>query len=459
MNPLRYLVFFHPARLARSLRMALKSLLLHKLRSGLTMLGIVFGVFSVIAMLAIGEGASTQAQQQVLQLGATNILCVSVKPPEETSDPSQGRQWVVRYGLKEADLKLLDVIPSVVRAIPIREIGTEARYGGRTLNARLVGCTPDYFEVNHLSRATGRFLTDSDGEKFAMRAVIAHDVARELFRHEDPLGKTITVNQQFFRIIGVTRFRTASAAIGSSLSGQDYNKDIYIPLETLQTRIIPGGVDVQRKSGSFSAEEVQLNQITLQVTDPQVVLQTAETVRESIERNHPGMKDVHVVVPMELLKQAEQLRGIFNVVLGSIAFISLIVGGIGIMNIMLATVTERTREIGVRRALGAKQSDIIEQFLTETMVLSGTGGLIGVVLGLLTPQAFQAVRGLANRWILEGSAAGGELGRMFTQMEPTVPYWSLPLAFGFSVAIGVIFGLYPARAAARLDPIEALRHE
>jgi putative ABC transport system permease protein len=441
--------------------MALKSLLLHKLRSGLTMLGIVFGVFSVIAMLAVGEGASTQAQNQVLELGATNIICLSVEPPEETSDANDGDNRVKRYGLKEEDFHRVASLPSVVNAIPIRETRKEARYLGRTVNIRLVGCTPDYFDVNHLRMSTGRFITDRDSENLAMSVVIASEVAERLFRFESPIGQSIQIQGFFFRIIGVTAHRTASAAIGGSLSGQDYNKDVYIPLATLQAIFMPSGFDRQRTSGTSIYESVHLNQITLQVADPHEVLVTAEAVRETLGLNHPEMRDVHVVVPMELLKQAEQLRQIFNVVLGSIAGISLVVGGIGIMNIMLATVTERTREIGIRRAIGARQSDITEQFLTETMVLSGIGGLVGVLLGLLTPLAFKGIREFVNAYILEGGAGLGssELGRMFSQMEPSVPFWSLPLAFGFSVATGVIFGLYPARAAARLDPIEALRHE
>jgi putative ABC transport system permease protein len=441
--------------------MALKSLLLHKLRSGLTMLGIVFGVFSVIAMLAVGEGASSQAQKQVLELGATNIICLSVEPPEETSNPGDGDARVKRYGLQQDDFQRVGSLPSVINAIPIRETRKEARYLGHTSNIRLVGCTPDYFRVNHLTRAAGRFISDRDSDDLAMSVVIASDVAERLFRFESPLGKSIQIQGFFFRVVGVTARRTASAAIGGSLSGQDYNKDVYIPLATLQTIFMPSGFDRQRTSGTTIYESVHLNQVTLQVADPKEVLVTAEAVREALRLNHPGLLDVHVVVPMELLKQADQLRQIFNVVLGSIAGISLVVGGIGIMNIMLATVTERTREIGIRRAIGARESDITEQFLTETMVLSGTGGLIGVLLGLLTPLAFRGIREFVNAYILEGGSglAGSELGRMFSQMEPSVPFWSLPLAFGFSVATGVIFGLYPARAAARLHPIEALRHE
>jgi len=446
------------SRTFRTIRLALKSLMLHRLRSGLTMLGIVFGVFSVIAMLAIGEGASDQAQKQVLELGATNIICVSIEPPQQTTNTGQQQGFVKRYGLKEADYELLaGTIPNVTRVIPIREIVREARYRDRKMNVRLVGCTPDYLGVNHLELAAGRFVTEQD--KNANVAVVAYDTALELYRYEDPIGKTVTINREPYRVVGLTKRRTASAAIGGSLSGQDYNKDIYIPRSTMKTHVIPNNTDVSRQQGSFSAKEIELTQITLQVESRDDVLRTSQLVRESLDINHKEKKDVDVVVPLELLKQADQIRRIFNIVLGSIAAISLVVGGIGIMNIMLATVTERTREIGVRRALGAKQRDITTQFLTETIVLSGTGGLIGVILGLLTPYIFSGIRWFVTTSVLESSTANSEMGRMFSGMTPSVAPWSLILAFGISVSIGIIFGLYPARAAAKLDPIEALRHE
>ena len=447
-------------RLLRTLQLALKSLSLHKLRSGLTMLGIVFGVFSVIAMLAIGEGASHQAQMQVLQLGATNIICVSVKPPQETSQSSGSHRqsFGLRYGLLRSDYNLLaSTVPTVIQAIPIREIPKEARHQDHALNARLVGCTPPYMEVNHLSLASGRFITDQDNASNANVAVIANEVVESLFPLADPLGKSLRVDGKYFRIVGVTRRRTASAAVGGSLSGQDFNKDIYIPIKTLRVRF--GDQVARRTSGSFSLETVQLNQITLQIRDRDDVIPTAEVVRESLDRDHKDKKDVSVVVPLELLKQADQIRRIFNIVLGSIAAISLIVGGIGIMNIMLANVTERTREIGIRRALGAKRRDIVHQFLMETTVLAGTGGLIGLVFGICTPLAFGWIKWFVMNFVMTTDTASSELGQMFVQMQPRLALWSLPVAFGISVVIGIVSGLYPAVVAARLDPIEALRHE
>jgi putative ABC transport system permease protein len=444
--------------LFRTIQLALKSLMLHKLRSGLTMLGIVFGVFSVIAMLAIGEGASQQAQQQVLQLGATNIIVRSVKPPRENASAQNQNSFVLRYGLKRADYDLLSkTIPTVLQAVPIRELTKACRYLHREMNCRIVGCTPDYVDMNHLELAQGRFISDRDRREKTNVCVLGAGTAEQLFQYLDPLGQSVKIADRRYSVVGVTRRREASAAIGGSMSGQEYNQDIYIPLETMRVRM--GDLDIDRRQGSFSAEEVELNQITLRITDVDQVVPTSKVISESLQQNHRTANDYSIVVPQELLKQAAQIRTIFNVVLGSIAAISLVVGGIGIMNIMLATVTERTREIGIRRALGAKRRDITMQFLTETIVLAGSGGIIGVLLGLSTPFWFDNLKSLTQKFFFDGGGGASEFSDMFTNLQPQVVPSSLPLAFGISVGIGVIFGLYPARSAAQLDPIEALRHE
>ncbi|MEX2285504.1 MAG: ABC transporter permease, partial [Planctomycetaceae bacterium] len=218
-----------------TIQLALKSVLLHKLRSALTTLGIVFGVFSVIAMLAIGEGASAQAEKQVLGLGATNIIVRSVKPPDNSATTGgTGNSYVLRYGLLRSDLELLENIPTIVRFIPIRESTKEVRFSQEVMNGRLVGCTADYIDVNHLELAAGRFITERDQARMLNVAVIAHEVAEELFRYEDPLDKAVRVGENYYTVVGVTKDRVASAAIGGSLSGQDFNRDVYVPLRTFQ---------------------------------------------------------------------------------------------------------------------------------------------------------------------------------------------------------------------------------
>jgi putative ABC transport system permease protein len=286
--------------------------------------------------------------------------------------------------------------------------------------------------------------------------VLAAEVAEFLFPYENPLGQRVQLPEhgQFFQVVGVLKPRTATAAIGGSLSAQEFNKDIYIPISTLQKRI---GDQIQvRRSGSFEGEIVQLNQITLTVRSIDEVVETAALVDETLKPRHAKYNDYNVVVPLELLEQARTTRLMFIVFMGLIAAISLVVGGIGIMNIMLATVTERTREIGIRRALGAKRTDIIWQFLVETVVLSIVGAAVGVVVGLTCPFIMRQFREAMERYrpdLMESLPA------VVRNVTPIIVPESIPLAFLISVCIGVVFGLYPAIRAAYMDPIEALRHE
>ncbi len=422
-------------RIWRSLKLGLKSLLLHKLRSGLTILGIVFGVAAVIAMLAVGEGSSREAQERFRALGATNIIIRSVKPSEETQAAGGRPARILNYGLKYADYdRLLATVPTIKKALPIREIRREIRRLNYALDGRVVGTTSDYAHFNRLEMERGRFLTEADNEHYDNYAVLAHETAKTLFPYEDPLGESVKLGNDYYTIVGVTRERASSAGIGGSLAAQDFNKDVYIPLNTCKLRF--GERILDNRSGQFSAEETQLSQITLQVGDTSEVLPSAPVIKAAVQPHHPK-KDVDFTVPLELLMEAQRTARQWSFVLGTIASISLLVGGIGIMNIMLATVTERTREIGIRRALGAKRRDITEQFLIESVVLSGVGGVLGVAIGILIP------------FII----------RHFAKMRTDVTLSSVLLAFGISVGVGILFGLYPARRAAMMDPIDALRHE
>jgi putative ABC transport system permease protein len=439
-------------RLAKKLRLGFNSLFLHKLRSGLAVLGILIGVTAVIWLVAMGEGVSYQAQQQIKDLGATNVIVRSVKPPQESSRAGGG--FFMPYGLLRADFdRIVSNVPTIRQAVPMREIRREIRNADRTVDAKLVGCTPEYFALNHLTLSRGRFLTDRDLDRSDNVAVLAAESAAILFPYEDPLGRTVQIGSDFYRVVGQTAPRTASAAIGGSLEAREYDLDVYIPLSTLRWRI--GDMVLTARSGSREGEIVELSQITLTVGDLDEVDETADIVRTLLEKYHPN-PDFAVVVPKELLRQAEMMRAMFNVLLVLIAGISLLVGGIGIMNIMLATVTERTREIGIRRALGATQGDIIQQFLTETIVLSGTGGLLGVFFGFLCKPAVVGVRNLLGRILPDMMAS---LPPNILNLEPRIATWSIVVAFGISVLVGMVFGLYPARRAAHMDPIEALRHE
>jgi putative ABC transport system permease protein len=418
-----------------SVTSALRNLSLHKLRVFLTILGLIFGVSSVIAMIAIAEGASLEAQRQIAELGATNIIVRSIKPINE-ANPSrqQNAGFTLKYGLTYNDFeRIKETLPTVVALTPIREFPQTARHLDKEIECRAVGVNPDYLSVTGQKVADGRFISDSDLQSFANVAVIGSEAAEKLFPLGDPVDKTIRLGEQhYYRIVGVTDYKSPSAGTGTSLAAQDLNKDVYIPLTTDRIRF--GEVLTNRKQGNYTAEKIELSQITISVDGMDNVKRTHEALDSMLLQFHPK-KDYAITVPLELLEKAEATKRIFNLVLGSIASISLLVGGIGIMNIMLATVSERTREIGIRRALGARKRDIIGQFLIETAVMSASGGLIGVVLGMIAPLAVSRVSGVP------------------VVIRPTAPI----VAFFIAMFIGCVFGVYPARRAAMLDPVEALR--
>ncbi len=433
----------------QTVRMSLKNLLVHKMRASLAALGIFIGTSTVIWLVAMGEGVSYRAQQQILELGATNII-VRTKEPMSASEGQDANSRVKKYGLLRDDYhRIVSNIPSIRRAVPMREVRFELRFGNRTADAKLVGCVEDYLELNRLEIARGRWLTPRDrGEKVV---VLADDTARRLFPFENPIGQTIWVGNEFYVVIGQTKPRTPSAAIGGSLDARDYNLDAYIPLKTLRRRI--GDLVLKRGAGrDIQGEIVQLSQITVSVDNIDDVDETATIIETLLKKYHEN-EDYAVVVPKELLQQAERTRAMFNVLLVVIAGISLLVGGIGIMNIMLATVTERTREIGIRRALGAKRRHIIQQFLTETVVLTASGGLLGVLFGLLCGPLFRGLRSGVTMM------SPDLLPPIVHTLEPRIAPWSVVLSLIISLGVGIVFGVYPARQAAYMDPIEALRHE
>ena len=419
------------------IRLGLRSLAAHRTRTALTTLGIVLGVASVVVMLAVGEAARFEALRQLQDLGANTILLRSVKPPEEKEHRNDATN-IPTYGLTAADLRRVRAtIPTVVAAHPMREYSKTIWNQHRRLTARVVSATPEFLEQNKIPILRGRSFADLDGRRLDNVCLLGSGAADFLFPASDPIGKTITVEDldslRAFKVVGVTQGK--NLAVGASLNvNTDFDRVVFIPFQTDQVRV--GPELFQFKSGSFHAERVEISQITVTVDRMENVAQTAAVLRSLIEQFHPK-RDVAVTVPLDLLEKAEKTQRLFTLILASIAGVSLVVGGIGIANIMLATVTERTREIGVRRALGAQKRDIAQQFLVETVVLSCSGGVIGLIVGFVATQVL-------TTWF---------------QVPTLIRPWAPLVAFSFSVLVGFVSGSYPARKAANLDPIEALRHD
>lgn len=418
-------------RIARNIWLGIENLLLHKLRSFLTMLGVVFGVGSVVAMLSVGEGASKEALEQIRKLGSNNIIVSSRKSAEEEATSTQ-RSHMSIYGLTYEDYRrIASSFSNIQQTAPVKLTRKDSRLRERKMELRIVGTTPDWFKLVPREILAGRVILKSDQEKQAPVTVLTEFGARKILATESTIGQTIRVGSDQFEVIGIVKSESGQAG---NIQIPDQEIDAYIPIEVARRYF--GDIFTKRTSGGDESEMVELHQVIVQVDDPKKVEAVAAGIERMLQQFHKK-QDYTVSVPLALLKQAEAMKRRFNIVLGSIAGISLLVGGIGIMNIMLASVTERTREIGIRRAIGAKRRQIVFQFLIETVVLSTIGGLIGLGVGTLIPF----------------------LITYFSGMITLITWKGILVPLLISMTIGILFGLYPAVHAAKVDPIVALRHE
>ena len=428
-----------------------KSLLLHPMRSALTVLGIFIGIASVIWLLAIGEGISQKVQKQIEELGTNNIILRSVKPASDAATESSS---MAIYGVTRDDFDTLtNTITTIQAALRIRDARRELYYGDKDRNVHFIGCTPEYDDVMKLELHSGRFIEQRDIEQDDNVCVLSYELAKTLRPMDSALGSVILIRTTPYKVVGVMKRRGMMAAVGSSLEAQDFSDDVYAPITTFWRRI--GDWTMERSAGSRVSEVVELSQITFKVDETKNVLSTSQAIESIMDRRHED-DDFAIVTPLELLEQSRTTRLMFMAFMGLIAAISLLVGGIGIMNIMLATVTERTREIGIRRALGANRGDIIRQFLAETIVLSAVGGITGILGGLACPVIIVSVRNVLSQSFPDAFAS---LPEAVNDITPIIVPLSIPVAFLIAVGVGVIFGIYPAMRAARLNPIEALRNE
>ena len=399
------------------LRIGMQGISEHKLRSFLTMLGIIFGVAAVIAMLAIGEGARRKTLSQIKTLGLNNIIVRS--NPEDNLSANGLPVGTLRFDDMKAILKIL---PSVDAVAPLIESEREAVYQTRSKKIKLSGTDPAFFRMMHLQLANGSLFSKNENDNYQRVCVLGEEAARDLFLAENPLGKMIRIGNVWFRVIGVLEHHPVSTAGATEVN---FNNHIFAPLNTVFIRF-----DRPTKSS-------QLGQLVVHVKDEKQILKTSKLIEEILLRRHDAQKDFAMIVPEQLLRQSEQTQRIFNLVMGTIAGISLLVGVIGIMNIMLASVLERTREIGIRRSLGATRKDIMGQFLLEAVLLSLIGGIVGILLGYLLSYGVT----------------------LFSNWETSVSWWSVILAVGVSSGVGILFGYVPARKASELNPIDALRYE
>lgn len=445
-------------RHAYNFRIAVEAVFANRFRSILTALGIIFGVAAVIAMLAIGAGAQQEILEQIKLVGVNNIIILP-RPVEETQREQEESQSLVRRfspGLTLHDAEsIAEIIPTVAQVSAEVIYDVPVIKDGVRRMAKLSGVTPGYFGVFNLSTEKGTFFTDVHMAETSSVAVIGSEIKTKFFPHKDPISDYIKCGHIWLKIIGVLENRASDPESSENLGISDYNNSVYIPLQTALLRfrdrslvnaaaiggnssmIIFDGGAMSFSSGGSGVENNQLNRIVVQVQESSQLNATSQIIRRMLERRHQGVDDFEIKVPELLLKQEQRTKDIFNIVLGAIAGISLLVGGIGIMNIMLASVMERIREIGIRMATGARKTDIVFQFLAEATMISLTGGLIGIILGI----AFA-------RLITE-----------FTGILTIVSALSIIISFGVAATVGIAFGYMPAKRASEQDPLASLRYE
>jgi putative ABC transport system permease protein len=429
-----------------ALRAGVIELLAHKMRSFLTMLGIIFGVAAVIAMVSISEGARYEALEQIRLMG---VDVIHIQRRSLSGDALIEARKKSPQGLSYSDAEAIREVCSFARrVVPVCRVFGDVEVPGEPIHSKIYGVVPGFQEVNRFHIALGRFVDEVDVARRARVCVLGDELKQRLFRFKDPIGQYVRVADSNYRVIGVMEERKIPSG-KAIVSLRDMNQDVYIPITVaLEDFQIYSEQAIPINNASvFSMLRQMMNrpplrdrsitEVAIEVENEDQTVPASEAVRRVVERRHAEISDFDVVIPAELIKQSQQSQRIFNVVMGAIAGISLLVGGIGIMNIMLATVTQRTREIGIRRAIGAKRSDVMLQFLIEAVLVTLIGGALGVAAGVQGAQAVSA----------------------YAKWKTIVSIQAVELAFVVSVATGILFGLYPALQAARTDPITALRYE
>jgi len=458
-------------RYFHDIEIAVESIISNKLKSMLTALGIIFGVAAVIAMLAIGKGAKQEIMEQMKMVGVNNILINPIVQEEgsSSSDNAEKQQKKFSRGLSMLDVEAIrETLPSVKRISPEISFNSTAMMNGVKYTAKLVGVSNDYFYLYNLPLVAGAFFNEYQAENGIPVCIIGANIRAKFFSKIDPLGQYIKFNGIWLKVIGVLQETTVSLTGFEEKGVNVYNDNIYIPIQTMlsryQNRALvntklaseastnvmlmggpggPGGgmgrVIVSSSDANTNVETNynQLDRIVVQVNETEQINSSTEVLSRMMTRRHSNVKDFEITVPELLLKQQQRTKDIFNIVLGAIASISLIVGGIGIMNIMFASVMERIKEIGTRMAIGAKKMDIVVQFLSEAVLISLTGGFIGIFLGVIMAKLIEQIAGIMT----------------------IVSFFSVFISFGVSAAVGVIFGYSPAKRASEKDPIESLRYE